>query len=242
MSASGNIGFPGGVNVCLAQSPDADAWWVLNPDTEPHEAALSALVERLSVGDCDAVGGVLLHPHGTVQCYGGVWRPWMARSVSIGYGKPASHTPDPREIERTQNYLSGACMLVSRRFVETTGPMREDLFIYCEEVEWCLRARARGMRLGFAPTARVVHHHGTTTGSGQDARHQPRLPIYLGERNKLLITRQLYLARLPVVAVAVLALMLARYGRKGAWRQVGYGLDGWWAGVRTVTGKPEWLA
>ena len=33
--APGNLGYAGGVNVCLAAAPDADAWWILNPDTEP---------------------------------------------------------------------------------------------------------------------------------------------------------------------------------------------------------------
>jgi GT2 family glycosyltransferase len=33
--AERNLGFAGGVNVGLAAAPDADAWWILNPDTQP---------------------------------------------------------------------------------------------------------------------------------------------------------------------------------------------------------------
>ncbi len=42
-------------------------------------------------------------------------------------------------------------------FVEVNGLMREDYFLYAEEVEWCLRAKRRGLRLGLAPAARILH-------------------------------------------------------------------------------------
>ena len=41
--ASGNLGYAGGVNVCLAETPQADAWWVLNPDTAPSPTSLALL-------------------------------------------------------------------------------------------------------------------------------------------------------------------------------------------------------
>lgn len=85
--ADGNLGFAGGVNVCLRETPDAGAWWVLNPDTSPPPVAMAALVERLSAGDRDAVGPLYLD-NGTVQSYGGLWQGWIARPVSIGHGGP----------------------------------------------------------------------------------------------------------------------------------------------------------
>ena len=41
----------------------------------------------------------------------------------------------------------------------------------------------------YAPGADVLHEAGTTTGSYAAIRSRPRAPIYLGERNKLLTTR-----------------------------------------------------
>ncbi len=228
--APGNLGYAGGVNTCLAETPDVDAWWVLNPDTEPYPDAMAALVERLSRGDCEAAGGVLLTPEGTVQSIGGVWRKWMARAVSIGNGQPAAGPFDQAMVEARQQYLSGASMMVGRAFVGRVGPLRHDYFLYCEEVEWCLRGLARGIRLGFAPGARVLHHHGTTTGAGEGARARPRLPVYLDERNRILLSRDCFGAALPVIALGSLVSMLARFGRRRAWRQLGYALDGWWAG------------
>jgi hypothetical protein len=239
--APGNLGFAGGVNYGIEASRNADAWWILNPDTEPRPAALAALVARLQTGDCDAVGGVLYDGEGRVQAYGGRWQPWLARAVSIGKGERLGDGPPPGEIERTQSYLLGASMLVSRRFVEVAGLMREDYFLYCEESEWCLRATRRGLRLGFAPGALVLHHQGATTGAGDAMRRQPRTPVFFGERNKILLTRDLYPRRLPLTVILGLAVVFARYARRGAWRQVGYALGGWWAGVRDRRGRPDWI-
>lgn len=239
--APGNLGYAGGVNHGISATDQCDAWWVLNPDTEAEPGALAALVARLERGDCEAVGCTVSLPNGTVQSYGGQWRPWLARAVSIGHGRPVDAAVDQAAIERDQSYLNGAAMLISRLFLRTVGPMREEYFLYCEEVEWCLRGLALGMRLGFAPEACVLHQAGTTTGSYDAIRSRPKPPIYLNERNKLLTTRDCFPARLPVAAVASLILAILRFGRRRAWRQLGYALAGWLAGLRNERGVPAWM-
>jgi hypothetical protein len=240
LRAETNLGYAGGVNRCLAASPHADAWWVLNPDTEAGPDTMARMVARLQVGDCEAVGCTVYLPGGQVQSYGGHWQGWLGRAVSIGRGEPIGH-PDPATIELRQNYLNGASMMISRRFLEVTGPMREDYFLYCEEVEWCLRARARGLRLGFAPDAPVLHHYGTTMGDQRDYRRGRPLPEYLGERNRLLLTRDCFPLRQHVVILSGLVILLYRYTRRRAWRSCGYGLRGLWAGVMGERGAPAWV-
>lgn len=240
VEAPGNVGYAGGVNICLRETPDADAWWVLNPDTCPEPGALAAMVARLSVGDCDAVGCTVYLPNGRIQSHGGLWRSWLARTESIGLGEPSTAPAETRKIEARQTYLNGASMLVGRRFIETVGLMREEYFLYCEEVEWCQRGLGLGMRLGFAPEARVLHDQGSTTGAGGAIRSRGRMPIYLSERNLMLMTRDCFPGRLPVAAAAAFALLFLQYGRRGAWKQLGYGLAGWLAGLRNQRGAPAW--
>lgn len=240
IEAPGNLGFAGGVNMGMAAAPAADAWWILNPDTRPAPEALGALVARLARGDCDAAGGVLHYADGKVQSLGGEWQGWIARAVSIGAGSRVDDPIDAAAVERRLDYLLGASMLVGRRFLETVGPMRDDYFLYAEEVEWFLRARQRGMKLGFAPQARVLHDQGTTTGWANSLRGRSRLPVYLDERNRLLLTRDRFPARLPFVAAASFAFMLARFGRKRAWRQIGFAAQGWLAGLSGERGIPRW--
>lgn len=237
-----NLGYAGGVNAAMAARPDAAAWWVLNPDTQVEPGALAALVARLARGDCEAVGGMLYHPDGRVQAYAGHWHGWLARATSIGLGQPMTAPIDPAAVERRANYLLGACMLIGRSFRATVGPMRDDYFLYAEEIEWCLRGRALGMRLGFAPDARICHGQGGTTGSAEAIHQRARLPIYLDERNKLHVVRDTTPRRMPVALACTFLLAWGRFGRRGAMRQWQHAMAGWWAGVRNQRGVPSWIA
>jgi len=241
VTAPRNLGYAGGVNVCLAHGPKADAWWILNPDTQPAPDALEQMVVRLAKGDRHAVGCTICTPDGEVESRGGHWRRWMARAVSLEHGVRLDAPFDGAALERRLSYLSGASMLVGRDFLKTAGIMREDYFLYGEEVEWCLRAQARGLSLGVAPAARVVHHQGSTTGSVSEIAGRSRTSVYLDERNKLLVTRDCFPASLPVAAPAALALIFLRFARRGAWRQLGYAIDGWVAGLRNARGAPAWI-
>lgn len=241
LCASHNLGYAGGVNLAMRSRPDSDAWWIVNPDTRPEPEALAAMVDRLARGDCHMVGGVLHGEDGRVQAYGGHWRFWLGRPVSLGMGAHVSQPVDGAAVEARMNYVLGASMLVDRHFLRNVGMMRDDYFLYCEEVEWGLRARKLGFRLGFAPDARVLHDQGGTTGSAKTLYRRPRLPIYMDERNKLHVVRDISAWRLPIAALATLVLLTLRYAARGAWRQWGYALAGWWAGIRGERGMPAVL-
>lgn len=241
VEAPSNLGYAGGVNVCLGNSTSADAWWILNPDTLPDATALQALVTRLQRGDCDAVSSVMFYSDNTIESFGGRWRPWAARAVSIGHGRQLDDPVDARWVSEQLSYIPGGSMFVGRKFLQTIGLLKEDYFLYCEEVEWSLRGSKHGLRLGFAPGARVRHNQGSTTGSGGAIRQRAKLPIYLDERNKLLVTRDCFPARWPVAVVTSLLFIFARYGRHLAWAQLKYALEGWRAALGNERGVPSWF-
>jgi N-acetylglucosaminyl-diphospho-decaprenol L-rhamnosyltransferase len=240
--ARGNLGYAGGINACIGQLAE-EAWssiWIINPDAVPDPGALAALSDRLQAGDCGVVGGrVIFAETGRVQTHGGIWRKWMARGLNIDFGAPESHAPDAKAIEGRMDYVSGACMLVSRAFYDAVGPMDEDYFLYCEEVDWC--ARRGAFKLGFAPGAIIRHDHGKLIGSHRDRRRRSRLSVYLDERNKLLFTRRNHSAIYPLVALATLAL-LSQYLVHGAFANFAHAFAGWLAGAAGETGVPPWFA
>ena len=184
---AGNSGYAGGNNRCIAARPDAAAWWILNPDAEVAADAMALLVARLDEDQFDAVGATLCGSDGTVQAYAGRWRPLLGRAVSMGkgaaYDRAAANATGPID------YILGAALMFTPHFLRVAGPMRDDYFLYGEEIEWCLRAKARGLRLGAEPRAMVWHAQGTTTGDSGSFRGKPRLPVYLDQRNKILILR-----------------------------------------------------
>jgi N-acetylglucosaminyl-diphospho-decaprenol L-rhamnosyltransferase len=241
ISRPDNPGFAGGVNACIGASPDADAWWVLNPDTVPSPNAMAGLMDRLRLGDCHAVGSTLRLRDGRVQSHGGFWNRWLGRSKSIGWGSLSKTSPGRDEIESRQNYLNGASMLIGRKFLEITGTMCEDYFLYCEEVDWCIHGLSSGMRLGFAPDAEVLHYQGTTMGSSEHRGERSRLSIHLGERNKILLTRKYFPACLPIVIFSLILLISYRFASRGGWRRFLYEILGLWAGIMGESGKPSWM-
>ena len=101
LEAPRNLGYAGGVNSCLMETP-AQSSWFLNPDTKPLPEALEVLVDRLRVGNCEAAGCTVHLASGQIQSYGGRWSPWLARGVSMGRGDPLGQPIDRASIERTR--------------------------------------------------------------------------------------------------------------------------------------------
>jgi GT2 family glycosyltransferase len=78
-----------------------------------------------------------------------------------------------------------ACsLLVTRRFLETVGLMREGLFLYGEEIDWMLRARRLGFRCVLAARSKVRHKVSSST----KASPQPVF-LYYSTRNMLTVLR-----------------------------------------------------
>jgi GT2 family glycosyltransferase len=238
-SAAGNLGYAGAINAILSELAPDPAWsavWILNPDTTVHPRALEAALDRAGTGRYGIVGSrLVLEETGEVQLYGGLWRRWMGRGYNIGLGAPADAAADVTAIESAMHYVSGAAMLVSRQFIESVGPMDESYFLYCEEVDWCLRRRE--FALGYAHESIVYHTHGTTTGASLEHGSRSELSVYLEERNKLLLTRRHFPSIYPAV-LAVTFLLTAQYLSKRQVSSFKVALAGWLAGVRGEQGIP----
>lgn len=54
-------------------------------------------------------------------------------------------------------WVPGTAMIVRPSAVRDVGNLREDLFIYGEDLEWCWRMRRAGWRVGVCSTATFVH-------------------------------------------------------------------------------------
>ena len=237
LQANSNLGYAGGVNTSLRQFADDPRWagvWLLNPDTQPEPGSLSALAQRAIETGAFIVGGrVVRQDTGRIQLYGGRWRRLIARGYNIGWGSLKDAPVDIEEVENAMDYVSGASMYVTRAFVVKIGLMDEDYFLYCEEVDWCMRVNRKYLR--YAHDCIVYHQQGTTIGSNPDVRLRSDLSIYLNERNKLLLSRRHYPYIYPIILVTTF-LLLSQFVAKGASRRLGIGLRGWLAGLRGERG------
>ena len=63
--------------------------------------------------------------------------------------------------------VSGACFLARRDYFDSIGGFDENLFLYEEEMDVMLPARRKGKNVCYCAEARVMHHHGASSGEHQ---------------------------------------------------------------------------
>lgn len=227
--AGANLGFAGGNNVGMrfaVQSFEFDYVLLLNNDAVISSGAVEAMCNRFfdrSVGMCGCTV-VYHHTPSRVQAFGGArYRPMLGRARHIGAGASVSD-PRPREaVERQLDYVLGAAMMVSRSCLEAVGLMEERYFLYYEEIDWAIRARAKGFRLAYAPDAVVFHKEGGTIGSSAQRGQRSLLSEYHLLRSRMLFTRKFYPYFLPTV-MAFSLLQLGRCLTRGEWRRFRVGI------------------
>lgn len=222
-----NLGFAGGNNVGLRYAlarHDFEYVWLLNNDTVVRPDSLGKLVERMSEkSDAGMCGGTLLYYHepGKVQALGGArYNKWLGSARSLGFLQSAGSPVDPSRVERRMDYVSGACMLVSREFLRDVGLMSEEYFLYFEELDWAVRGRSR-YTLAYAPDCVVYHKEGRATGGNSyRAGDKSRRSDYFSIRNRLAVTRKFYPYALPTVYLSLLGVAFNRIRRR-QWDRLG---------------------
>lgn len=237
--ATDNLGYGGGVNAWLEQllgSPGWDAVLVLNPDTEVDDDCLSELMAKSAEG-FGMVGGTLVFDDAPdkVINYGLHWSRLTGRVVAVGRNFPAGSAPSAKLLANI-DAVSGACVLVTRAFVEEVGLMAEDYFLYIEDLDW---GRRRGRhRIGFAAKAVIRHIGGTAIGSAVDPGKRSDLSVYLSARNGILYARR-FAGWCWVCHFAVGLMFVARYQFNGSPRAAKVALAGLLDGVKGKTGRPD---
>lgn len=147
-----------------------DYMLLLNNDIEVVDAGwLKEMVSCFAYRDTGIVGARLLYPDRRIQHAG----------VIVGLGNLAGHWfsraperfPGPMgrlAVRQSLTAVTGAAMLVSRACFEATGPFEEERFaIAYNDIDFCLRAGARGFRVVWTPFATLIHHESASRGSDE---------------------------------------------------------------------------
>jgi N-acetylglucosaminyl-diphospho-decaprenol L-rhamnosyltransferase len=163
-----NVGFARACNLGVEAS-SGDYILLLNPDTTVHDRALERLLEfgrsRPQAGLC---GGRTLRPTGGVDpssCWG---QPtlWSLFCFSAGLSTVFRHSRifDPESLGRWERdsvrevgVVTGCLLLASRQVWDSLGGFDERFWMYGEDADLALRARALGYRPAITPDAVVTH-------------------------------------------------------------------------------------
>jgi hypothetical protein len=177
-----NLGFGGGNNVAIRQAvaAGADYVYLLNNDTTSEPDALSELVkaapENPGFGILAPVMHYMAEPE-KIWFGGATLNPKTLEALHDNSSPPGRNDP-VRDIP----WATGCAMLIPSKIIDELQGFDERFFLYSEDVDLSLRARAAGYRIGLVPSARIFHKVGAT------ARGSPAA-CYHALRGKLLLQR-----------------------------------------------------
>jgi GT2 family glycosyltransferase len=157
---------------------------ILNEDTELHEGCLDVLCRFMDQNPrVGAAGPRILNPDGSDQPsafhFPSPGRVALTTLTLQRAGWIQSVGTKPRRVD----WVCGAAILARRAALSAIGGFDEQLFIYSEDPDLCLRLRDAGYATAYFPYASLVHFENATTG-GVPARRIAQM-----ERSRALYTR-----------------------------------------------------
>lgn len=148
---------------------------LLNNDTEVTPGWLTAL---LSAADRMPSLGVLGNRH----LFPGTGKLHHCGIAFDDRGMPAHlHPHAPADFaaasfDRDVPAVTFACVLIPRAAWDALGGLDEQFQTGCEDIDFCLRARAAGLRVAYTPSSTIYHHGQATPGrTDHDQANQDRL-------------------------------------------------------------------
>lgn len=186
-----NVGTAGAMNEAWRQASDAGAGYMISFDQDSHpdgvlvKGLLASLIRLTTAGlRVAAIGPRKVDPR--------TGQP-MRMLRPVRYLR--RYAPqDAAELVQVDHVISSGCLIPIEAFRQV-GPYNEGLFLDYVDIEWCLRARARGYAIVCDPRLSMPHVIGDSVvriGSRSVWVHQPK-------RNGLLVRNHLLLWRVPAL-------------------------------------------
>lgn len=222
-----NRGYTGNNNVGIRIALEAQADWVfvLNEDTILDPECLAKLVAvGQSHPNIGMVGPMVYHlaEPTMIQSAGGVLgRGWE----SVHLGKDEQDAGQFREPHMV-SWLTGCALLIRRAVIDQVGMLDERMFIYYEETEWCLRARAAGWRLVHVPEAKLWHK-----GVQRNYSPSPSFTYYMTRNRFLMLSKHRAPCSVWIIAFGQTLRTLVSWTIKPKWRSMRAHRDAMWSGM-----------
>ena len=174
-----NEGFSAANNRML-DGLDAPFALLLNSDTICPPGSLDAVIQfACENADIGIIGPKVLNPDGSLQ-YSCRRFPTFAaglyRNVYLGRLFPNNRPAADYLMQefdhasvRDVDWVSGCALLIRRDCLAQIGPLdAETFFMYCEDMDWCLRAHESGWRVAYFPGAAITHAIGRSSDRAAD--------------------------------------------------------------------------
>jgi GT2 family glycosyltransferase len=143
-------------------------YFLLNPDTVVQPNAIDRLVEYMDEHrDLGACAPKLVYPDGRLQLS---CRHFPSISSVLFRRTPLrilfANTAEARRYTMADwdhndcspiDWMFGAAIFARRQAWESVGPLDASMFLFCEDIDWCLRCHQAGWGIHFVPDAVIVH-------------------------------------------------------------------------------------
>jgi len=165
-----NAGFAYGSNIGI-QFASGEYICLLNPDIIVHKGTFKNLIEFMDAHpQVGFAGPKVMNSDGTIQLSArrSIPSPFDAISRALLLSKlfPKSKTfakynltySDPN-MNQQVDASTGCCIFGRRSMIDSIGLLDEKFFLYCEDVDWFLRAKNAGWQTYYVATASIDHLH-----------------------------------------------------------------------------------
>ena len=148
---------------------------LLNSDTIVNQEMLPNIIKFMNEHpDAGACGVRLIRPDGTIQPFGFGNDPTLGYLIKRVLAKSFLHKPlhnwsSDELIE--SDWVSGACLMLRSDVVHLTGLFDENLFMYFEDNDLCLRIRKAGWKVYYNPRISVIHIGGQSLAKHPEAQN-----------------------------------------------------------------------
>jgi hypothetical protein len=161
-----NAGFPKAVNAGI-KFKEAAYYFLLNSDTEVGQKDIKSLIGFMDKNrDVGGVTPAQVNSRGRSQLAWGydftfrseIRRKRLQAKLDAGDEKALQRITfeKPLPVE----WIAGSTMLLRKEALDEAGLMDENIFIFFEDIDICLRIREAGWKIMVNPEVSVIHHRG----------------------------------------------------------------------------------
>ncbi|MGB5598945.1 MAG: glycosyltransferase family 2 protein [Thiothrix litoralis] len=173
IESGANLGFAGGVQLGAKQAA-GKYLLLLNPDTVIINAAVDRLLHFAKLHPANGIwSGVTLNNDMSLNTQHAWSKPtlhdllYSALGLSKLFSKTcvfnnANYGCWKRDTVKEVDIVSGCFFLTTRELWDKLGGLDASFFMYAEEADYCLRAKALGYQPIVTPDARIIHHGGVS--------------------------------------------------------------------------------
>jgi GT2 family glycosyltransferase len=184
-----NLGFAGGNNrgiqIALKQT-DFEGVALINNDTIVDPDFLEEILNfRKQNEKADLIGcRILFENSKDVLWYdGGKYYKHFTRATHIHENKNISQISNSKAPCKTE-FITGCFMYISKRCIDKIGLLNDSLFMYNEDLEYCIRATKNDLLLYYVPTAKIWHKIDERSGGNRSC-----FSAYWGARNRFKVSQ-----------------------------------------------------